>query len=215
MSLYLAKIEIDYETAHKARLRDSHDWHRWAWEAFPGRPEAERDFLTRLDDLGHGFRFLLQSVVEPQRPPTCPEPAWGCKTIPADFFSSPAYRFSLLANPTKKVRSNAKGELLKNSRRVPLTSREDLVAWLEGKAAQSGFAIDPATLKTVPRPRQIFVKKSRRDDRRHTGLHSATEFVGTLRVTDATRFAEATRRGIGPAKAFGFGLLCLAPLNPL
>jgi CRISPR system Cascade subunit CasE len=34
-------------------------------------------------------------------------------------------------------------------------------------------------------------------------------FDGVLRVTDAARLVEAVRSGIGPAKAFGFGLLSL------
>jgi len=212
MNLYLAKIEIDYEAAHKAGLIDSHDWHQWAWDAFPGRPEAKRNFLTRLDDLGTGFRFLIQSETEPQRPPTCPEVNWHCKSIPETFFSHPVYRFSLLANPTKKVRSNANGDRLKNSRRVPLTTRDDIVGWLQKRAPQSGFTVEIPSLRTVPRPRQIFIKKSRSDRQRHTGLHTVTEFIGTLTITDRTLFMDAVRQGIGPAKAFGFGLLCLVPV---
>lgn len=184
MSLHLAKIEIDYETAHKAGLRDTYAWHQWAWSAFPGRPDAERDFLTRLDETDGGFRFLIQSAHPAARPQLCPLDSWETKKIPEPFFAHPRYRFSLLANPTKKVRSNAKGELLRNSRRVPLVSREDLVAWLERKGAAHGFRIDSATLKTIPRSRQLFTKKSRADEARRTGLHSATEFAGTIEVTD-------------------------------
>jgi CRISPR system Cascade subunit CasE len=36
---------------------------------------------------------------------------------------------------------------------------------------------------------------------------------GTLRVTDPPAFAQAIASGIGPAKAFGFGLLSVAPLE--
>jgi CRISPR system Cascade subunit CasE len=211
MNLFLSKIEIDYEAAHKIGLRDSHDWHRWVWQAFPNRPDADRDFLTRLDDLGNGFRLLVQSREEPHRPPTCPAPAWESKSIPEAFFTHSTYRFSLLANPTKKVRSNAKGELLKNSRRVPLSTREDLLDWLQRKATQHGFALETSWLRTIPRPRQIFVKKSHQDDRRHTGLHTSTEFTGLLTITDPALFRQAIETGIGPAKAFGFGMLCLSP----
>lgn len=37
-------------------------------------------------------------------------------------------------------------------------------------------------------------------------------FDGVLRVTDVEVLLDALRGGIGPAKAFGFGLLSLAPL---
>jgi CRISPR system Cascade subunit CasE len=213
MNLHLTKIEIDYETAHKAGLRDAYAWHQWAWQAFPNRPEENRDFLTRLDDTGNGFRFLIQAATAPQRPATCPSDAWQTKSIPENFFSHPAYRFSLIANPTRKLAAprDAEGKR-RNAKRIPVSTREDLIAWIERKGLQHGFRIDPAGLQTIPRPRQVFVKKSTTDTQRHAGLHSATEFVGILKITDPALFIQATHTGIGSAKAFGFGMLCLSPV---
>ena len=225
MTLHLSRIEIDYETAWKIGLHDAYKWHQWAWKAFPGRPEANRDFLTRLDDTGDGFRFLIQSESTPTKPSNCPDPAWATKAIPDSFFDRERFRFSLLANPTKKVRSNSRGEHLRNSRRVPIyfdseakrnpqtqiDVRTALIDWMEQQANRHGFDVDSKSLKTVSRPRQVFTKKSGRDDRRHAGIHAATEFIGQLEVKDRTAFLEAVRGGIGPAKAFGFGLLCLSP----
>ena len=45
------------------------------------------------------------------------------------------------------------------------------------------------------------------------GLHSTVDYQGVLTVTDPIRFHEAFTRGIGSAKAFGFGLLVIAPLQ--
>lgn len=213
MSLFLTKIEIDYETAHKNGLRDSYAWHRWAWEAFPGRPAADRDFLTRLDDTGSGFRFLIQSAIPALRPAQCPESAFDAKEIPPAFFKHFAYRFSLLANPTiKRVFRDSSGNPKKNGRREPISKREDLLAWMERKAALHGFAVDSAGLRTIPRPRQLFTKRSREDDARHHGTHSATEFIGVLKVLDSDLFQQSVHTGIGSAKAFGFGMLCLSPI---
>jgi CRISPR system Cascade subunit CasE len=39
------------------------------------------------------------------------------------------------------------------------------------------------------------------------------EFRGTLRVTDPAKFRRVFTGGLGSAKAFGFGLLVIAPLN--
>lgn len=228
MTLHLTRIEIDYETALRVLgIPDAYAWHQWAWKAFPDRPKAHRDFLTRLDDTGEGFRFLVQSPSRPTKPPNCPDPAWETKVIPESFFDHHQFRFSLLANPTKKVRSNEKGERLKNSRRVPIyfdrqtksepatriDVRAALIAWLARQAERHGFRFDSDTLKTVSRPRQVFTKKGRLDDRRHAGIHAATEFIGTLEVTDHEAFRHAVVNGIGSAKAFGFGMLCLAPIS--
>jgi len=206
MSLHLAKIEIDHETAFKAGLRDSYAWHQKSWLSFPGRDREERDFLTRLDELDGGFRLLLLSPTPPTRPDWCPEPAWDCKEIPPEFFAHAAYRFSLMANPTKKVRSAPDGTLRKNSRRVAITKREDLLDWLRRKGESAGFTFEAEKTRTVPRPRQAFFKKSA------AGVHSATEFVGLLTVTDTAAFQQAATKGVGPAKAFGFGMLCLSPV---
>lgn len=213
MNLFLTKIEIDYETAHKNGLRDTYAWHRWAWEAFPGRPEADRDFLTRLDDLGRGFRFLIQSSEAPEKPAQCPVDAFHVREIPPEFFRHPAYRFSLLANPTiKRVVRDEVGNRKKNGRREPITKREELVEWMERKAAQHGFTVDSSSLRTMPKPRQLFSKRSRDDDSRHSGIHTAVEFVGVLKVAVPGRFQASVITGIGSAKAFGFGMLCLSPL---
>ena len=213
MSLFLTKIEIDYETSHKNGLRDSYDWHRWAWECFPGMPEAKRNFLTRLDNTGHGFRFLIQSGTPTARPTQCPADAFHTKEIPESFFQHPGYRFSLLANPTiKKVVRDEAGNRKKNGQRIAISQREDLLTWISQKAAQHGFTVNLETLQTIPRPRQLFTKRSGKDTARHHGTHTATEFTGTLKVTDPTLFQKSVRTGIGSAKAFGFGMLCLSPV---
>lgn len=45
------------------------------------------------------------------------------------------------------------------------------------------------------------------------GWLTAVQFDGVLVVTDPDKLREAVRNGIGPQKAFGFGLLSLAPLR--
>jgi len=201
---YLTKIEIDHEAAFKTGLRDSYTWHQKIWEAFPGRNGQARDFLTRLDEIDGGLRLLVLSSEAAHRPDWCPEPSWHSKAVGESFFSHPSYQFSLVANPTKKVKSENNP---KNGRRVPLVKREDLLNWLKRKGEQHGFTIDLESTRTVPRPRQSFIKKGT------AGLHTATEFSGTLSVTNLESFRHAAQHGIGSAKAFGFGMLCLIPLN--
>jgi CRISPR system Cascade subunit CasE len=114
--------------------------------------------------------------------------------------------FQLCANPTKKVASKPDGTVTKNGRRVPLGKRDELVEWIKRKGDLGGFAVHEATLRTFPRGREYFEKDGR------TGLHSAVEFQGALTVTDPAKFHETFTRGIGSAKAFGFGLLVIAPV---
>ena len=162
-----------------------------------------------MDRKEEAYRVLILSSSVPSKPDWCPTDCFGTKIIPDAFFAYRRYRFSLLANPTRKLRvDNADGSRKKNGRRVPISKREDLLAWLQRKAETAGFAINLDSLRTVPRGREFFHR-----DRTAHGTHTAVEFQGELTVTNPAQLRATVADGIGSAKAFGFGLLVLAPLN--
>jgi CRISPR system Cascade subunit CasE len=207
---YLTQVKLDFATAARLGLRESYSWHQAVWLAFPGRRDSPRDFLTRLDRRQDGFQLLIVSPVQPVRPKWCPvdEGSWKTKAIPDSYFTRTRYAFQLSVNPTKKVvKLNSDGSKAKNGRRVPLRSREELISWIFRKGAQGGFALNEGTLRTYSRGREYFQKQG------ISGLHSAVEFEGVLAVTDPALFHQTFTRGIGSAKAFGFGLLVIAPIQ--
>lgn len=212
-TLHLTRILVSYEHAIRLlRIRDTYDWHQKLWLAFSGRDGQPRDFLTRVDRQEESYRALLLSSSLPHRPDWCPSDRFDTKPIPEDFFSQTRYRFSLLANPTWKPVKDANGNYIADARkrkRRAVTQREDLVAWIQRKAAAGGFIINADTLRTIPRGREFFHK-----DAHSHGAHTAVEFQGDLAVADSAQFRATVAVGIGSAKAFGFGLLVLAPLNP-
>ncbi len=206
--LHLTQIFVSYEDSVRLlRIRDTYDWHQRVWQAFANRDGQPREFLIRVDRKEEAYRVLILSSTVPTKPDWCPTPCFGTKPIPEEFLAHARYRFSLLANPTRKVRSNASGERTKNGRRLALTERADLVQWLQRKGEAGGFTVNTDTLRTVPRGREFFHKDA------HThGTHSAVDFQGELIVKDPLHFRSAVAAGIGSAKAFGFGLLVLAPI---
>jgi CRISPR system Cascade subunit CasE len=215
--IYLTQILVPYELAvRQLRIRDNYDWHQRAWQAFGGRDGVARDFLTRVDQIDGAYRLLVVSSSEPNKPDWCPTSSFKTKTVPETFFEHKRYRFSLLANATKKivnpnkpkvVRADGRLDRNKNSKRIPLTRREDLLRWLERKAEHGGFALEIGAVRTIPRGREYFFKPGAH------GVHYATEFQGALAVTNPSVFRETFARGIGSGKAFGFGLLVLAPIS--
>lgn len=209
-TLHLTQILVSYEDAVRLlRIRDTYDWHQRVWQAFGGRDDQPRAFLIRVDRKEEAFRVIILSHSTPARPDWCPTDCFGTKVIPDSFFAHPRYRFSLLANPTKKLRvDNADGTRKKNGRRVPLMKREELVAWLQRKAQAGGFTLNLDALRTVPRGREFFHK----DGTSH-GTHTAVEYQGELTVTNPAQFRATVTAGIGSAKAFGFGLLVIAPIS--
>lgn len=211
MSLYLTQAIVPFEIAARRQkdggFSDSYAWHLRSWDCFPNQPDAKKNFLTRVDATSDGFRLLLLSETLPTKPNWCPDSLWHTKSIHETFLSHPRYRFSLLANPTKKPaihRNN--GGTGRGSNRVALKTREDLLAWIERKGLQHGFSVQASEITTNSKPAQHFQNHKTR------GLHIPVEFTGILTVTDPALFTSAFRKGIGSSKAFGFGMLCISPI---
>lgn len=208
---WLAKIRVDFATAATLRLSDNYAWHRAAWGAFPGRDGEPRQFLSRLDIHAGGFDLLLLSPEPLARPSWCPEDYYAAKKVASGFLEHRYYQFDLRANPSRKVtKLDREGKPTKNGRRLALLRAEDQLDWLLRKANGSGFRllgsppvhIDPA----VPHLFRIPKMNS-------SGLHLGVNFRGLLEVTHREQFREAFHRGIGSAKAFGFGMLLLKPVH--
>lgn len=211
--IYLTEIKISALEAAQSRsefpngLQDSYTWHQFVWKFFPEREKESRDFLTRLDFVSGSYRLFIVSRTYPIQPKN-----WTleqCKTqeIPLSFFSNQHYRFQLRVNPTKKIRvgDTKDGTRKKNGKRIPLTKTEDLIAWLERKGESAGFIIQNQQLIVHPNNEENFVRHAIR------GKHSSVDFQGVLTVTDSNLFLQTFIKGIGSSKAFGFGLLIMAP----
>lgn len=201
--IWLTRIRVSPMEAAKLRLADSYAWHQALWRAFPDRDGRPRDFLSRIDQRGGMFEALLLSQAQPT-----PQ-AWGqwdTKQVPLSFLEHDRYRFSLRANPTvMRVVRNAAGDRRKNGRRTAIFQSDDLQAWLHRKSEAAGFRVEEFVFD--PPVREAFRRQGR------AGLHVRVDFRGTLAVTDRDRFQAAFREGLGPARAFGFGMLLLEPLS--
>ncbi len=206
---WLAHMTIDAETAFQDGVPDSYAWHQRLWQCFPGEPDRDRDFLTRVDMLEGGFRLWLLSPRRPTRPPWCPPECFEVKEIAETFLSHQHYAFDLRANAVKcLVQRNDQGERLRRGKRVPLIDPQELRAWIDRKAEQGGFCIvDDRPLEIGPMVKRHFRKFD------HAACHGGVEFRGILEVTDRPQFQTTYYTGIGSAKAFGFGLLLLSPVK--
>lgn len=207
--MWLARLYISEAEAWQRRLTDVYAWHKAVWHCFPGREDARRDFLTRLDRGAGRFRLFLLAATEPRRPDWCAAPNWDVKPVAPSFLDHDRYRFDLVANPARKIHAfGSDGERKKNSRRVPLLAPEAQFAWLRRKGEAGGFApLDEFPVGLSPAETHIFSKNSQR------GQHVGVRFQGALRVTDRQAFRQSFVQGIGSARAFGFGLLMLSPLT--
>jgi len=135
--------------------------------------------------------------------------------------------FRLLANPTKRI---GKADDPMKGKRVELWREEDQINWLirkgklSGKSDSGAFDLLVKTVRgemgedmSVPRVNVRVEGKTRgrkRDSKAgHATTHLAVRFDGLLQVTNAHAFLDLIASGIGSGKAFGFGLLSVAPAN--
>jgi len=218
---WLARLEVDAETARVQGITDSYAWHKKLWECYPDAPDKKRDFLTRIDPLEGAFRLWLLARKKPMRPAWCPHEGFSVKEIAPSFLHHRFYAFDLRANPTKSiVQRDENGVLKRQGKRIPLTKWDELRGWIDRKGKvrcrdsatgldmPGGFRIvEEKPLEISPMVQHHFRKKGR------SGYHGGVQFRGVLEVTGRVSFIETYYSGLGSGKSFGFGLLLLAPVN--
>lgn len=222
--MYLTLIRLEPRSASVQRdLRDPQALHRTIMRAFPEILDPEQkaraywQVLWRLDHQQHSGRLLLYVQSRP-------EPDWSF--LPKDYLvddgmQNPAVkpvghvyakltpgtvlRFRLRANPTRKIatKSGPEGQR-RNGRRVPLHSLDALVAWLAKKGEEFGFELLHVTVAALGAAELV---QSHSTGRTFQGV----VFEGRLVIRDTTRFRVGLEKGIGPGKAYGFGLLSIGP----
>jgi CRISPR system Cascade subunit CasE len=123
-----------------------------------------------------------------------------------------SFRFRLVANPTRDVKIPEEGGRCKE-RRIELVGAESLYDWLLRKGELHGFRL--LQCQTAPVPNTTIGQLSRIEGNRKGAklTIAAVQFDGMLEVTDLERFREAILSGIGRARAYGCGLLSIAPAN--
>jgi CRISPR system Cascade subunit CasE len=208
--------------------------------AFPqapdGAPARDRfEVLHRVEMDERAFRAVL--IVQSATPPSWEQlpagyalqvcPAKDVGTVYARLEAGMRLRFRLRANPTRRVHQRAtlgpheeRGRQRAEDagavgKRVELRHEEDQLAWLERKASDCGFGL--LTTRLLPADREVPLTRtdpagqlSGRNGRGQHLIFATALFEGVLEVSDATKLRSALATGIGPAKAFGCGLLSLA-----
>jgi len=203
--MYLSKIHIPWHQA-----QNPYQLHQALWRLFPGFEDADREFLFRVEQLqkGIGAQVLMQSAMQPQSGEQSPALLAQREYI-LNVQNGQRLRFRLRANPIKTIKDSSKGTVEKKGKtfsktvRVPLLHEEQQQAWLERKL--QAFA-QLETLIMQPEP-VLYFRKAKEG---RSGKIQTVMFDGVLTVTDAEAFNNQITKGIGPAKAFGCGLLSLA-----
>jgi CRISPR system Cascade subunit CasE len=236
--VFLSELSLDPRRRGVLRAAaDSYAMHQLVSMGFPdGDRGSLGRVLYRVETQGGRLRVLVQSSAMPDwsRLEDVLLGERGPKEVKLRrpdgspvFTSGQILRFRLRANPT--VRAGASAGALAG-KRVGIAGRAAQLAWLGRKAVASGFELVPlpdgpewidafedgpasrAEVRATPLDWGRGHKPKEGDSHFHI-QHVGTQFDGALRVVDPARVVSAIEDGIGSGKAFGFGLLSVAPIR--
>jgi len=117
------------------------------------------------------------------------------------------WRFRLRANPTKAVAREGR-----TSARVALRGEDKQVEWLLRRAPGWGFSI-PTNRLGVPEVITRNAEESAFRREQATVTLAGVTFDGVLKVEDPAVLSAALVNGMGHGRAYGLGLMTLAPLE--
>lgn len=239
--MYLSRMILNPRSQDvRADLSDAQRLHSRVLAGFPpcggGSPRAAYSVLFRLDLEPQTGRpsLLVQSGVEPDWTglPTgylnynAPV-SLACKSLHGlyDLLQTGDHlSFRLRANPTRRT----SGSDSRVGKRVAILGGDAQIEWLHRKGEQGGFSLrtvraqvglperempiaTPGVYDVLARDATLLRGWKRRAEQQHNLIFGSVLFDGDLRITDVQRFREALVQGIGSGKAYGFGLLSIAP----
>lgn len=211
---YFSRIELRDSSEARAFVArfglEGYGLHQALWRLFAAEAGAPRDFLYRIIDQAERPAFYVVSA----RSPVMDLPIWRIQT--RDY--APCLQtgdrlvFSLRANPTVKraptlgARS-VRHDVVMDARKKGDTLDPELgsyyqpgLAWLTPRAESAGFRVEQTRIDGYRR-HQLYKRGSA------PMVFSTLDFEGVLTVTDPEIFSRSLLAGLGPAKAFGCGLL--------
>lgn len=216
--MYFSRIQLrDDADPRKLVGLDGYREHQALWNLFDPDPEAQRDFLFRRDGQPHRPIYFLVS----ERKPSDRENLWEVETKPyqPQLKVGSVLAFSLRANPAIS-RTNSQGKSQRNDlvmdiktqlnwKSLPNSDRPSLPQlvqqageqWMHKRENSIGVKLQNLQADAY---RQHSSYKRGQDN---PIKYSSFDLQGTLTVSDGDALLNALFRGIGPAKAFGCGLL--------
>ena len=211
MIVFLSKIILDirHPSARQA-VRDANDMHRNLMAGFSmcasdRCPRADKRILYRVFSRRDRVYLLVSSEERPNVDELARRGFYTEDALIRDisglrrsFRTGQYLRFELLASPCKKISGEGK-----NSRRVFLKTEAERENWIRRRGMEGGFRV--VQVEEFGGRIDILGKRDSMNVR-----NAGVLFSGILQIMDAEKFWHCFITGIGPAKAYGMGMLNVA-----
>jgi CRISPR system Cascade subunit CasE len=206
--MYLSRLTLNARhNRAKSELERPYELHRTLCKAWDDHTPARVLFRPDEDKPGV-FSVIVQSLTRPD---------WSRIEAPADYLlkidgpkhidlhglkESQKLQFRLRCRPTKRIGKSGGEDA---GKRRGLGTKEEILGWLERKAQAGGFSVAEAVFDRV-----YWYDSKNGVQEKPLG---AIVFNGVLTVADPEKLRLAVQNGIGTQKAYGFGLLSIAPVK--
>lgn len=195
--MYLSRVFLQPQF-----LDNAYEWHRALWQLFPGIEHGNSaPFLFHMEtiNLSSGAKVLMQSNKEPLEDAANAR-ILAKKPLSFSLHVNQTLRFKLQANPTKLIvdRVNRPGKRNRGKCRVPLIHEDEQIYWLQRKLEPAARVLEVVARKQQP----IYFRRGRQ-----VGKINPVSYEGIFQIQQPAEMLDLMRKGIGPAKAFGCGLL--------
>ncbi|MFD0404084.1 type I-E CRISPR-associated protein Cas6/Cse3/CasE [Kitasatospora sp. NPDC127116] len=213
--LHLARLSLNpYSQEARDDLKERGSLHRRIQALFPDQlgaePRAAARILFRLERTIQSATVLIQSAIPINRNAlptgyTNADVEYRDLTPLLDWAGTGRIvQYRIDAYPARAVRApHEPGIARPRGKRVPLQG-QDAIDWWHRQATLAG--LQPHVVLDLEQP----AVTANRDSGKRIS-YRVTRFEGTATITDPDSLQEALRQGIGQGRAFGLGLLSIAP----
>ncbi|HKT01953.1 MAG TPA: type I-E CRISPR-associated protein Cas6/Cse3/CasE [Rugosimonospora sp.] len=221
--MYLSRLQVNPARRHaRALLRSPHRMHGAVLAGFARPMDSTTDrqrILWRLDQHNHQTMLYIVSPDRPDLTHLVEQAGWPAtetwltrpyRPLLDRLATDQQWAFRLTANP---VRNGRLRENQPTTRRLGHVTVTQQTKWLLDRAKQHGFDVvtGPQCLPNLLVHDRTTTSFDRANTQPPVTLRTAT-YDGVLEVTDPVALRHALTAGIGHAKAYGCGLMTLAPL---
>lgn len=217
--MYMSRLSLSGPEAKRVLAGGVYRHHQALWALFSDSPERDRDFVYRRMEDEPGLTFLVVST----RPPSDRFGVWSIETkeYAPQVAAGDRMRFSLRANPVRTGRNSlgkqARFDVVMDRKKAlrdrgiapdampsqAAIAQEAGSTWL--MARQEGLGLD-VEQKGLRADGYRILEMPRGGGKGKVRI-ATLDFEGFCRVLDPELLKNALFKGIGPAKAFGCGLL--------
>lgn len=223
--MFLTRLQLDPGRPGTRRLLASpRTVHGAVVKAFDGKEmivEGQGRVLWRLDHAsGNRLHLYVVSPAEPDLTHVASEAGWPEHPVQTRDYTpllnrlekGQIWNFRLAANPVRSVRTDDEQTRTKRTAQLTVAGQ---TKWLLERQERLGFEVMSTTrdheLMVHDRRGLWFDKRERETgERNRVPLYSVT-YDGRLRITDPEALRHALVSGVGKGKAYGCGLMTLAP----